>query len=63
MPIYDLKCRACGRIRRDVLLSVKQDPLEIECPACGRKGAERLPCRAHARFYGNGFYKPNQKGD
>lgn len=62
MPIFDLKCRRCGFVRRDVLLSVKVTDPEMECPQCRRRTkAAKLPCRVHARFYGDGFYKANRR--
>ena len=60
-PIFDILCLSCGAVQRDILLSVKVDVSNGECPACGKKTLKKLPCRVHARFYGSGFYKPNIK--
>ena len=61
-PIWDLVCPKCGRVQRDVLMTVKLDEGTIQCP-CGHRGLRKKPCRVHARFYGDGFFKPNTKGD
>jgi putative FmdB family regulatory protein len=39
MPIYDYKCRECGRVS-EILISHNNDR-EIKCPDCGG-GMERL---------------------
>jgi len=61
MPIFDLECRVCGWTAADVLLSVRDDVAQKECPFCHKKRLVKKPCRVHARFYGEGFYKPNLK--
>ena len=65
MPIHDLRCVTCGHIQRDVLLSVKADPLEIECTACHRRGVKKMPCRVHAKLVEGcgGFYKPSKEDE
>lgn len=56
MPIYDLKCRACGAIERDVLMSMKDLASDRECAQCKAKGTmEKAPCRTHVKFFGGGW--------
>lgn len=38
MPIYDYKCRACGK-KFDALVKLGETP---DCPSCGDKDPERL---------------------
>jgi len=39
MPIFEFRCQACGREFEKLIFG--GDP-EVECPACGQKGAEKL---------------------
>ena len=40
MPIYDYKCRECGRVSEIFLRSA--DSEDIKCPDCGSKNLEKL---------------------
>jgi len=40
MPIYDYKCRECGRVSEIFLRS--PDSEDIKCPDCGSNNLERL---------------------
>ena len=40
MPIYDYRCRECGKVSEIVLLSLSSK--DIKCPNCGSKNLERL---------------------
>jgi len=39
MPIYDYRCRECGRVSEVFLRSSKS---EVRCPHCGSGDAEKL---------------------
>jgi putative FmdB family regulatory protein len=41
MPIYDFKCRECGRVA-EFLLSSFSDDAGIACPSCGGQNMQRL---------------------
>jgi predicted nucleic acid-binding Zn ribbon protein len=63
MPVYDLVCEKCKKVQSDVLLSIKANVAEMDCPYCNQRGLVRKPCQTHARFYGEGFSKTHTKGD
>ena len=63
MPLYCLFCPKCGWTQDEVLLSIKEDPANLSCGLCHKKGLVKKPCRVHARFYGEGFSKTHTKGD
>ncbi len=62
-PIFDLECQSCGWTASDVLLSTKEDVTKRKCGICHKATLRKQPCRVHARFYGDGFFKQNTKGD
>jgi len=39
MPIYDFKCRECGRISELLLRDISK---KVHCPGCGSENMERL---------------------
>lgn len=39
MPIYDYRCRECGRVSE---VFVRASTGEVRCPHCGDEGMERL---------------------
>ncbi len=41
MPLYDFKCRACGKVT-EFLLSGHAHDTEQLCPNCGSRNLERL---------------------
>ena len=41
MPIYEYKCKDCGRIS-EFLVGVVQDKVEIKCSHCGSKKLEKI---------------------
>jgi len=42
MPIYVYRCDHCG-FEFERLVFRSQDKEEVECPQCGKKGAEKKP--------------------
>jgi putative FmdB family regulatory protein len=40
MPIYDYKCRECGRVSE--ILVRNTDGQDVRCPACGGASMDRL---------------------
>lgn len=53
MPIYDYKCRECGRIWETLLLSGESEP--VCCPGCGGSSLERLVCAPYIMKSRNGI--------
>jgi len=41
MPIYDFKCKKCGRVSEMLVLPGK-DSQDVSCPECGSGNMERL---------------------
>jgi len=41
MPIYEYRCRECGE-KFDKLVRSTTDEIELCCPSCGSKQAEKL---------------------
>ncbi|MCM0754569.1 zinc ribbon domain-containing protein [Desulfovibrio aminophilus] len=39
MPIFEFRCRSCGRVFEELQLSASEAPA---CPGCGAADAERL---------------------
>lgn len=55
MPVYEYKCKACGRE-----LEVQQrmsDPDLTDCPECGKPELERLISMTAFQLKGSGWYK------
>ena len=44
MPIYEYRCKQCGA-KFDKLVKLSTKPLEIECPKCGARKAEKAVSR------------------
>jgi putative FmdB family regulatory protein len=42
MPLYEFKCKSCGKKFEELLFSTIADPGKIFCPACGKNDSERL---------------------
>ncbi len=40
MPIYEFKCKKCGRVF-EALCFTKDDERELRCPSCGNKEVEK----------------------
>ncbi len=60
MPTYDYKCRDCGHAW-ELFQSMTAKPEKV-CPACGKRGAERLIGRGGAViFKGAGFYETDYR--
>ena len=55
MPIYDYRCRECGKVAEVFLRSA--DDRSIRCPDCGSSNLERLLGVPHDS---NGFTQPRQ---
>ena len=41
MPIYEFRCRDCGK-KFELLLGVSEDPNQEPCPHCGKKNHTKL---------------------
>jgi putative FmdB family regulatory protein len=41
MPIYEYRCTLCGK-EFEVIRFSREDETEVECPACGKKKAEKV---------------------
>lgn len=41
MPVYDFKCKKCGRVSEVLVLPGKAGP-DVICPECGSSSLERL---------------------
>ncbi|MEF3168080.1 MAG: zinc ribbon domain-containing protein [Deltaproteobacteria bacterium] len=42
MPIYEFRCRLCGKVSEHLLFSSDTSPA---CPSCGAEGMEKLMSR------------------
>ena len=40
MPIYEYRCKACGKVEEFLL--VGQDDISVKCPNCGSDDMERV---------------------
>jgi len=45
MPIYDYRCKECGRVSEVFLRSLEGEA--IKCPHCGGESLEKLPSAFH----------------
>ncbi len=60
MPTYDYRCKVCDH-RWELFQSIKADP-EKQCPACGKRTAERIiGAGAGILFKGSGFYQTDYR--
>ena len=55
MPIYEYKCKACGR--EFEYQQRMSDPDKTDCEACGKPELERLISRTAFQLKGSGWYK------
>ena len=60
MPIYEYRCRDCGK-EHEVLQKVSEPPL-TECPACGKPALQKLLSAAGFQLKGSGWYATDFKG-
>ena len=51
MPLFKLRCPACGAINNDVYLTKAEDSEKEGCLSCGHKGLERVPSRSSFRLH------------
>jgi len=42
MPIFEYKCKTCGKIFEEFLFSSNTPSEEIKCPVCGQNEPEKL---------------------
>jgi putative FmdB family regulatory protein len=54
MPIYDYKCRDCGKISEIFLRSLNES---VKCPECGSENMEKLISASYA-IKMEGHYSP-----
>ncbi len=54
MPIYEFRCKNCGRIFEYLCFSSK-DAIEARCPACGEQQTERLLSTFSSQSVGGSF--------
>ena len=55
MPVYEYKCKACGR--EFEYQQRMSDPDKTDCEACGKPELERLISRTAFQLKGSGWYK------
>lgn len=41
MPIYEYRCKDCGRVFEDLILKAS-DENDVKCPSCGSHQTEKL---------------------
>src|SRR5204862_4649398 len=61
MPFYEYECPHCG-YDEEVLQKINDKPL-TKCPACGKKGLQKLVSAPVFRLKGSGWYETDFKGD
>jgi putative FmdB family regulatory protein len=49
MPIYEYRCRKCGRKSEFITLRISE-PVEAACRHCGSEAVERTPSRVRVRL-------------
>lgn len=54
MPIYEYKCTTCG-FQKEFLRKVS-DPVESECPSCGKPTFSKMVTAAGFQLKGTGWY-------
>lgn len=59
-PLYDYKCKACGRKVIDVLITNKTASVVQKC-TCGSTVFEKLTPRVAVRFKGDGWSGPKHE--
>jgi putative FmdB family regulatory protein len=52
MPIYEYKCKDCGKIS-EFLIGVVRDTLEIKCHFCGSKEVDKIFSKSFTPAAGN----------
>lgn len=60
MPIFEYECRVCGKIQ-ELLRKSSEKWVRVGCPDCAGD-MTKIVSRCGARFIGEGFYKPTDKG-
>jgi len=59
MPLYDLRCKKCGKVFMDVLVKNNREHYSPACPLCHTIGSlEKLP--SSASFVVKGFNAKNR---
>ncbi len=59
MPFYRYECRSCGETFR--LLHQNGTSLQVGCPSCGGKEANRLLPRIGVIYKGSGYYSTDYR--
>ncbi len=59
MPIYEYQCQACDK-QLEVLQKIN-DPLLVDCPACGQASLRKKVSAAAFRLKGGGWYETDFK--
>ena len=42
MPIFEYKCKKCGKQFEEFVFTAKESDSDIECPSCGTNNPKRL---------------------
>ena len=61
MPIYDLRCRSCGR-RRELYL-VKEDAIKYVKCLCGAMNMEKMPTAPNLKKDGTYSYREDRNDE
>lgn len=57
MPLYEFRCRHCGRTFSELLTMRRRNTTRLRCPGCKSRAAERLMSSSFAlAFRGAGTY-------
>jgi len=64
MPLYDAKCKLCGRVVQDIFATKPLDKIVQRC-VCGSKSFEKIPPAPAVRFKGEDWAtkKPAPDGE
>ena len=58
MPIFDIECKTCGEISRDLITTKFKD---LRCPTCGCDNLRQIYGPVTLVFKGEGFYATDYK--
>ena len=58
MPIFDIECKICGEITKDLITTKFKN---LRCPNCGSKELNQIYGPVTPIFKGEGFYATDYK--